>query len=310
LSAASARRWLWALQGLVTFAVVVFVARAIGRNWGEFRSLHVALTMQPLWIAGAIVAVLATYVMQIESWRRVLGGWRQRIAFAAAARTWSMANLGRYVPGKVWSVAGLVVLAQQAGVQAAPAAASAFVSQAIAVGAGVAVVAATTPRATSALRLVAAGLAAVATVAVLVWPPTARWLARLASATTPLTPLRLSAVLAAATLAVASWLTYGVAFWLLARGLLATGAAALPLSVAIGVFALGYILGWLALFAPGGVGVRELVLIGLLTPPLGSGGALAVSVASRLLLTALEAAAALITLPVRSRPQESPRDPS
>src|SRR2546429_3552058 len=37
----------------------------------------------------------------------------------------------------------------------------------------------------------------------------------------------------------------------------------------------------ISLFAPGGVGVRELVLVGLLAPFLGSGGAVAVSVASR-----------------------------
>jgi uncharacterized membrane protein YbhN (UPF0104 family) len=79
----------------------------------------------------------------------------------------------------------------------------------------------------------------------------------------------------------------------------------LPLPAAIGAFTLGYILGLLALFAPGGVGVRELVLIGLLAPFLGSGGAVAVSVASRLVLTVLEAAAALVTLPLRHRPEES-----
>jgi uncharacterized membrane protein YbhN (UPF0104 family) len=79
----------------------------------------------------------------------------------------------------------------------------------------------------------------------------------------------------------------------------------LPLTAAIGAFTLGYILGVLALFAPGGVGVRELVLIGLLAPFLGSGGAVAVSVASRLVLTVLEAAVALATFPLRHRPQES-----
>jgi hypothetical protein len=51
--------------------------------------------------------------------------------------------------------------------------------------------------------------------------------------------------------------------------------------------------------------VRELVLIGMLTPALGSGGAVALSVASRVLLTLMEAAAALVTLPLRHRPQES-----
>src|SRR3989475_205835 len=152
-----ARGWLWAVQGLVTLAVVAFVARSIGRNWAEFRSLHAVLAIKPVWIAGSALAVCASYVMHIESWRQVLHGWGQRITFGTAARTWSLANLGRYVPGKVWSVAGLVVLAQRAGVQVAPAAASAFVSQALAVGTGAAVVAAVTPHATSPLRLAAAG---------------------------------------------------------------------------------------------------------------------------------------------------------
>jgi uncharacterized membrane protein YbhN (UPF0104 family) len=153
------------------------------------------------------------------------------------------------------------------------------------------------------LRLAAAGVAAVLTIAVLVWPPTARRLGRLVNATAPLEPLRPTAVFAGAVLTVLSWGTYGAAFWMLTRGLVPD--TPLPLTAAIGAFTLGYILGVLALFAPGGVGVRELVLIGLLAPFLGSGGAVAVSIASRLLLTVLEATAALVTLPLRHRPEES-----
>jgi len=47
------------------------------------------------------------------------------------------------------------------------------------------------------------------------------------------------------------------------------------------------------------------VLVGLVTPFLGSGGAVAVSVASRVLLTLTETTAALITFPLRDRSQES-----
>src|SRR4029077_12952992 len=129
----------------------------------------------PAWIVASALTVFATYVMQIESWRRILAGWHQRLGFAAAARTWSLANLGRYVPGKVWSVAGLVVLAQRAGVQPGPAAASAFVIQAVSLGRGVAVVAAVPPHSAPPLRLALGGLAAVATILVLVWRPPARW---------------------------------------------------------------------------------------------------------------------------------------
>jgi uncharacterized membrane protein YbhN (UPF0104 family) len=299
----TARRWLWIVQGLVTLAVVAFVGRALARNWDQFRSLHVTLTIGPGWIAGSVLMVVLTYAMQVESWRRILAGWGQGLGFRAAARVWSLANLGRYVPGKVWSVAGLVVLARQAGVEARPAAASAFVLQAISLGTGVAVVAAVAPGSAPPLRLAAAGLAAVLTIAVLVWSPTARRLGRLVNATAPLEPLRPSAVFAATVLAVLSWGTYGAAFWMLTRGLVPD--TPLPLTAAIGAFTLGYILGVLALFAPGGVGVRELVLIGLLAPFLGSGGAVAVSVASRLVLTVLEATAALVTLPLRHRPEES-----
>src|SRR5256886_7030252 len=139
------RRWLWAIQGLVTLAVVAFVGRSIDRNWAEVRSLHVTLAIAPGWIAASVVMVFLTYAMQVESWRRILAGWGQRLAFGPAARTWSVANLGRYVPGKVWSVAGLVVLAQRAGVAPGPAAASAFVIQAVSLGSGVAVGAALSP---------------------------------------------------------------------------------------------------------------------------------------------------------------------
>ncbi|TLY49117.1 MAG: hypothetical protein E6K55_13495, partial [Gemmatimonadetes bacterium] len=298
------RRWLWAVQGLITLAVVAFVARSIARNWSEFRSLHVALTLAPGWIVAAVATVCVTYVMQIESWRRILAGWGQRLAFGPAARIWTLANLGRYVPGKVWSVAGLLVLAQQAGVRAAPAAASAVVIQAVSLGSGAAVVAAVTPNAAPPLRLLLAGLAALAPIAVLAWRPAARWLSRLVNAINPLEPLSLSAVLASTVLTVLSWGTYGAALWMLSRGLLHD--ASLPLGTAVGAFTLGYILGLLALFAPGGVGVRELVLIGLLAPFIGSGPAVALSVASRILLTIMEAAAALATLPLRHRRQESP----
>jgi len=297
----NARRWLRASSALVTVVVVVLVGRALGRNWAEFRSLHVALTVRPLWIVASVLLVLLTYVAQIESWRAVLAGWRQQLSFRAAARTWSLANLGRYVPGKVWSVAGLVVLAERAGVERAPAAASAFASQALAVGTGAAVVAACTPHATSPLRLVAAVLAAVVTVGLLVWSPTVRFIGRLVQTERPLEPLQPAAVLAAAAFSLLGWVIYGAAFWALARGLVAPASTALSLPLAVGAFALGYILGWLALFAPGGIGVRELVFVGLLAPALGSGGAVAVSVASRVLLTATEAAAAALTLPLGNK---------
>ncbi len=164
------RKWLWwALQIVVAGVVVMMVWGALSRNWAEFRSLRVTLALKPGWIALALLPILLSYASSIEVWRRLLAGWAQHLAYLQAARVWLVSNLGRYIPGAIWSVAGFVVLAQRTGVAAWAAGASVFAIQAVAVGTGVALVFAFTPGAESPLRLGAAALAALATIGVLTW---------------------------------------------------------------------------------------------------------------------------------------------
>jgi glycosyltransferase 2 family protein len=280
--------------------VVVLVGRALERNWAEFRSLEVHLELKPGWLGLATLSVFLTYACYIEAWRRLLAGWGQRIGYAAAARAWCLANLGRYIPGKIWGVTGLVVLAGRAGVRGSAAAASAVAFQALVLGTGVAVVAVATPHATSALRLAVGAVVAGASLGALVWAPTGRLLGRLVDSASPLPPLPLSAVGLGGLAMLVGWFAHGLSFWLLAHGLLPD--VHLALATAVGIFVLGYILGTLAVFVPGGLGVRELVLISLLTPVLGSGGAVALSVGSRVLLTITEAGAALGTVALVRNP--------
>jgi glycosyltransferase 2 family protein len=270
--------------------VLALIARSIARNWAAFRSVHVTLDVNVGWLAASAAVVLLTYAIQIESWRRMLRGWGQRLRYGEAARAWTIANLGRYIPGKVWSVAGLVVLAERAGVRRSAAAVSAFAMQAVVLGTGVVLVAIATPHAASPILLGGAVLAALALIGVLAWRRTAEWLGALADSKTPLPPLPVSAILFSSGLMLVSWVTFGIAFWMLIRGLIST--TSVPIPAAMGMFALGYVLGIVAVFAPGGMVVRDLALVGFLTPLLGSGGALAVSLASRVQLTLTEAGAA------------------
>ena len=94
-----------------------------------------------------------------------------------------------------------------------------------------------------------------------------------------------------------AWLLYGLAFWLLAQGMIPNDVPDLP--VAVGSFAAGYIVGLLALFAPGGLGVREGVLVVLLAPAIGAGPALVLSIGSRILMSVTEVLAALAGLAIR-----------
>src|SRR3989440_10629755 len=91
---------------------------AIVKNWSEFRSLHVVLALRPGWLALSALVVFVTYAIQVESWRRGLAGWAQRLSYGRAARIWLVGNLGRYIPGQGWSGAGRGGLAQRAGGEA------------------------------------------------------------------------------------------------------------------------------------------------------------------------------------------------
>lgn len=283
----------WGLQGLLAAAVVGFLGRTLARHWREFRSMELPLHLDPAWIGLAAAVVLLTYAVLVAAWNLVIAGWGQRLDYRRAVRIWTISNLGRYLPGKIWSVAGLALLAQREGVAGWAAVGAAVAMQAIAMGSGVAVVAASAPGALSPLSLTAAAVVAAVTIASLVSPAVVSLIAKL-SGRESIRPLPAGAVAAAGAAMTAGWIGYGVAFWALARGIL--GPTDLAVGTAAGTFAAGYLIGLLALFAPGGLGVREAVLVALLTPAVGSGGAIVLSLGSRVLLTVTEGAAALVGL--------------
>jgi uncharacterized membrane protein YbhN (UPF0104 family) len=278
----------------LAIAVVGFATRTLTRHWDEFRALDVEWTLNIAPLALAAITVWVTYAILIEAWRRVVIGWGQLLPYPTAARIWCLSNMGRYLPGKVWSIAGLAVLAQRAGVSGWAATGSAVAMQALALGTGASVVAVAAPQAVSPLQLLAAGVMAVGVVWLLVSGDLSSRLARAIRPGAELKPLSFQAAIAAGAATLVGWLAYGVAFWLLARGLIPE--ADLSLRIAVGVFAAGYILGLVAIFAPGGLGVRELVFVAILAPRVGSGGAVALAISSRLLLTITEIVAASIAL--------------
>jgi len=120
----------------------------------------------------------------------------------------------------------------------------------------------------------------------------------------PRVPARAIWVAAAST--ITSWILYGLAFALFAHGVSprATGNA----SSYIAVYTGSYLAGYLALFAPGGVGVREAVLV-LAMPRFelaSAADAAVIAITSRLWLTILEILPGLLLF--RRRTAQSVRD--
>lgn len=298
------RALVWAAQLLILAVVAWFAIATLSDQWGAFRIR--AATVRPHWagIAGSGLLVFATYALLVQSWRTLVQAWGDQLGFVDAARIWSISNLGRYVPGKLWSIGAMGLLAQRAGVSPVAAAGSAVVGLVVNLAAGFVVlcvagtdvVRALVPGVgRAAVVLPALGLAGLVATPLLL-PPLTRIAARLGKRDLPpvRVPARTLVIVVAAN--VASWIGYGVGFRWLARALVPTTAGDWFGYVA--VFAGSYLAGYLALVVPGGLGVREAFMVaglralGLADAPT----AALLAVASRLWLTVLELLPGLVFL--------------
>jgi glycosyltransferase 2 family protein len=289
-----ARLKFWRIVQFAAGALLVgLAARSVVNNWQELRAQPIEWRFSPGWIAGSVVVVFASYAVLIEAWRRVVLSMGQRLAFLPAARIWFLASLGKYVPGKVWAVAGAAVLAQRAGVDPAVAVAGAIVLQALALASGAVVVALTAREAFQAagqgIVPIAAALVALSLAGVVMLGSQAFLdrVNRLLPKSWPRFRAIPAQMLVTSFVAnVVAWIGYGVALLLLNRGLLPGVALSLP--QAVGVFTCSYLVGFIALFAPGGLGPRESVFLLMLAGDIGLKPAAALALASRLLLTGTE----------------------
>jgi glycosyltransferase 2 family protein len=303
-------RWVRVGQWVVGLAIVAFACRSLLRNWDQLRAQPLDWRPSPGWLVLAAALVWVMYALLIAAWRVMLQAWGQRLDPWTSARIWTVSSLGKYLPGKVWAVAGMAVMAQQAGVAPGAAMGSAVILQALAIGTGAAVAGVcgvgalrqAHPEIVAVLLLLVG--ASAAGIGLLFWPPLVRRLLRIAvpdaatADTGPAGPAIAFGVMAN----VAAWVGYGVAFWCLTRGLLPD--TRLTLTQAVAVFTASYLAGFLALFAPGGLGVRESVFILMLQGPVGPAAAAALALASRVLLTITEFGAAV---PFLAFPRGRPR---
>lgn len=262
-------------------ARVVFVLATLAGAWWGFRGrwseVGEALAgTGPLRLAGAVALAALGLALTGCLWRMLLRGVGSDVGVSDAAAVFFVGQLGKYVPGSVWSVAAQAQLGRRHDVPARSslAASAVFLLVHTATGlllGGVLLAVSGPGRIPVAYAVLGAVVGCIALA-----PPLVRRLAdRLAGRTTRFGVAELAATMALMGLV---WLLYGASSLLLVPagpgtpGLVGTTAA----------FAVAHAVGVLVVLAPAGVGAREGVLVALLAPALGVPGAAAVALLSRL----------------------------
>lgn len=289
------RRLFRAAGWTLALIVVVLVGRVLYRDLSALRAQPVRIDADWAAIVLSGALFLAAHAVLVQTWRSVLGCWEARLPFWESARIWSVSSLGRYLPLKVWHIAAMGAMARDAGVSPVAATGSAVLGTLVNVVAGF-VVALVGGRALldrtsqdhATLAIVFVTVASSALVAApFLLPKIAPWVGRVIGR--PLSGhLPVRAVIYALIGNVVAWLLYGAAFRAFMFGVL--GSEVGDYQEYLAAYTISYLVGYLALFAPAGIGAREgamvavLVYAGLATRP----QAALIALASRVWLTLLE----------------------
>ena len=286
------RIWLIRIaQSALTIGITWLIVDAVGLELTELQSLTVEIREPDLFaLATASIGLLGAYFASAAIWGLIvhdLGG--PKIPVKKAISIFMIANLGRYVPGKVWQIGGLATLAKGGGVPVSTATGAAVIGQ------GVALVAAATwglgaflsgPESyqfwgKTALVFVSGSILLISV------PGVFRFLAQhwfRATGTQPHESLGTLFGVRWLALYILNWGMYGLSFWVLAQGFGLTGGL-LPM---VSAFGASYVLGYVMVFAPAGIGPREAFLVLFLTPHIGAPASGVLAVVARLWTTIVE----------------------
>lgn len=280
----------------IAFAGFVLWSQAgdLTLRWAELKSA--GWHLRPGWLALALALWTANLFLTGRVWVVMVRGLGSDLAYVEGMRIWIVTNLGRYVPGKIWQLSGLAVYMKHRSQSGAVALAAALILQvlilATGAGFGLAVVGGWLARGHLLLSILAVGLS-ISGLAVMLRPDVIRRLAawitvRVGESQPPEARMNRGVMLRASAILGLTWAIYGFGLWCLWRGVGNVGGPDPILWT--GVFAAAYVVGYLALFAPGGIIVREGVLVALLIEVAAVSGPTAAGIAimARLLAVASE----------------------
>jgi glycosyltransferase 2 family protein len=266
-----------------------FCGYAVVARWDE-TSDALADISWPI-VGLSLVCALAGMCALMMGLRAILAGFGSVLPLRGAARVWFIAQLGKYVPGKVWVLAAQVELGRQYKVPRLRMVSATFLNMAITMATGLAIAAVALPLTSPAATARYWWLFPLAPVLLAcLHPKIVTWGLNLGLKIIHRPPLERPADLGATLRTVGwnliGWSLFGVHVWLLALDGGGSGKS-LPFA-AVGGYALAWTVGFLFFIAPGGLGAREVALAMTLAPALPVGAPGVVAILSRVVFTLVD----------------------
>ena len=302
-----------ALKTGLAVLVLAYLYRHVARTW---RDLHVqgrTIQVEPVWIVVAAALYLAGLSACGFVFAKVLAAGDAPIRPSVAIRAYLMSHLGKYVPGKAMVVVMRVVLTTPYGARPATAALASVYETLTMMAAGAVVASLGFVLSPAPVQLIPLGVSIGLAILLLVVVEPRIFPSVAALLTLPFPNVGPEALprLTHRLLGISVW--YSALGWiLLGMSQVAVVRAIAPAGVAPGLWpvvtagvALATLAGFLVAVMPGGLGVREGVLMAILAPAVGADTAVVSALALRLTWVAAEVfAGAILTVARPALPME------
>ncbi len=289
---------------LLAVVILAFLVRMFYVNRAELAQWQWDID----WLKAAASAILLfmAYLTAAIAWKTIIYGFGHKIGLSDSFRIVYLANLGRYIPGKIWQVFGMVALAKEVGIPARISLASFALAQAYSLPAAFVLIPIFLGNIDSIHQLAVYKnlfylVFAISFIAfmILFFKPgglsgALNWVLKLLKREPVEYNPKMKNRIAIFNWYLITWILFGFAFHFFLEALLAD--SPLPANYAVGTYIAAYILGYISFFSPGGLGFREGVMTALLTPFLGVGVAVSISLIHRVWITCAEAIISLFAL--------------
>ena len=262
-------RWLRRVIGIsLTLAIFAWIFKPIVLHWPQVKDRIHHTNVGRVLLASLMFSAFL-FVFRALSWRRILIGFGHRLPVAPTVRIWSSSELSRYLPGVIWQVVSRIYLVRPYGVRGSVCSASQVLELALFLLANVLMAVGCLTwlghkvLAPTAQRWLIGAIALIPVLIFLLYPKIfygiTNVVMRKLGKPEVVNRLRFRELIG-----LLIWNVLGLAWQSLAIWLVVSQPLHLQFTkwwVVAGAYSLAWCAGFLAVWAPGGIGVRELVFV-------------------------------------------------
>jgi len=259
-------------QVIIILLIFYFLVKGVIANWDQVKDFDWRFDY-PLLILSFVLQIAALFWL-VQIWRWILRHTGSTVSYSGLFKVWFFANLGRYLPGKVWQFLGMVYMLEKRGVPPRNTFSTVVLAQTCSVMSGLLIAFAflgvnlySQFLSGNPGLIVVIAIFFLAVIALVSYPSLLRKVVNFGLGILKREKISLDIsskdVIIYILCYSVSWLLFGLAFLVFIKAMAVASFAMYPSLT--GAFAFSVNIGFLVLFVPGGIGVREGLLVLLLS---------------------------------------------